>query len=301
MINKQDGTAWARSLDTSVPFIKIVGGGWTGKTLGLAQRVAFLLEKGVATADIVVFCSTLSAADQFESLLGTLAGATDVEVCTVAQYAVDMLGQPRVKAVTGRNPRILAEFEQSILMEDMKVCGLKPKRLREMLKFFYKEICELRDKDDDFIRDSEEQDVYETLMENLRLRDAMLPQELSNVALRFMREHPVEAAAFKRDFVLVDDHMNLNLASQGLVEAIANRNLTIAGSLNSQVATMEPSPNPKGFNTFELAHEGVEVVTLSKGLRCPDRITAMANALVTSLNADDSASKNRKLLVFFFA
>ncbi len=293
------------------PYIKIVGGGGTGKTLSLAYVVRELLANGVDARDILVVCPTLSAADAFVKLANKVLaegeegeGAegdsaeraesegvaaehsafaqTLPQVTTAAQYCVEILSTLEAQATTGRVPRVLAAFEERILMEDMKVCGLKPKRLREMLKFFYREMTELGDEKDTFILDSEESDVYETLLANLRLRNAVLPQELSGLAYKYVRDHAEEAAVSTRRFVLVDDFQNLTVAAQLLGEALACEALIITGSLNEQVATMEPYPSPDAFRKFELTHEGVELVRLSQGLRAPNRITAMANSLVVN-------------------
>lgn len=286
---------WVSSLDMCAPFIKITGGAGTGKSCGLVQCAAHLRRNGIDASAMMVLCSTQSSAD---SLMAYAAGFPELDgvlITTVAQYAVDMLSHDEVRQLTGRNPRILADFEYRILMEDMKVCGLKPKRLREMLKFFYKELSELGDEKESFIQDSEESDVYQTLQENLRLRNAMLRQELSNIAYKFVRDHAPEAASFKRPYVFVDDFQNLNCASQLFVEKLATKNLTLAGSLNEQVSTTEPYPYPKGFRTFEFTHDGVAHVTLTEALRCPDGINAMANSLVLEggLQAGEAVSLTR--------
>lgn len=274
------GTDWPRLLALDTPFAKIVGGGGTGKTLGLVQRVAVLLDQGVSPEDILLIGPTPAAVDALNTLLDQK-GVTEVRATTLVAYAVALLDSPAARQATGRSPRLLADFEERILMEDMKVCGLKPKRLREMLKFFYRELSELGDEKDTFIRDSEEADVYATLTENLRLREAMLPQELSNVACKFVRDHPEAAAPFKRPFVLVDDFQNLNCASQWLVELLATRSLVVTGAQNCQVATGEPYPYPQGFVAFESGHENAVTVPLHQGLRSPERLASMANALAT--------------------
>ena len=286
-----DALPWATETEMDVPFIKIVGGGGTGKTAGLAARVAHLLACGAGAGEILVLCATRSAADAFAGHLAKAGVAADIRVATPQEYFVEMLAGEEAHDITGRNPRILADFEERILMEDMKVCGLKPKRLREMLKFFYRELSELGDEKDGFIQDTEEQDIYDTLQENLRLRGGMLMQELSNVACKFVRDHAEAAAPWKRAFVLCDDFQNLNLASQKCVELLATRQLVVAGALNEQLPTVEPYPYPQGFRTFELTHDGVQVVALSKGLRSPERITRMANAM-----ADEGGLDRRELV-----
>ncbi len=271
----------ALAVDTK--FVKIAGGGGTGKTSALVKIAAKLCVQGANAEDILALCSTRSAADRFRNLLKKELGEGALpQVTTVAQYCVEILATSEAKAATGRVPRVLADFEERILMEDMKVCGLKPKRLREMLKFFYKEMSTLGDEKEDFILDYEESDVYETLLANLRLRNAVLAQELSGLAVKYVRDHAEEAAVACRRFVLVDDYQNLSVASQLLVEKLATEKLFITGAVNEQVASMEPYPAPEGFRKFDLTHEDVRVLTLTEALRTPNRITAMANSLAVN-------------------
>lgn len=286
-----DGVGWARSVDLNTPFVKVTGAGGTGKSRGLIERAEYLTSCGVSASDIVVLGCSVASAASLARFAQSVEGAKDVEVASVAEYAVRMLENSEVRALTGRNPRILTDFECRILMEDMKVCGLKPKRLREMLKFFYRELTELGDEKETFIQDSEESDVFQTLRENLRLRGAMLREELSNVAFKFVRDHQNEAARFRRAYVLVDDFQNLNRASQLFVCALATQSLVITGCTNEQVTTTEPYPYAKGFRSFELTHDQVKHVVLTKNVRCPDRIVSMAESLVREggLNASEAA------------
>lgn len=290
-----DGVDWVRSVDLNAPFIKVAGAGGTGKSRSLVERAGYLVSCGVPVRDILVLGCSESAASSLANFARDINGAKDIEITSVAQYAARLLSVDEVRELTGRNPRMLADFENRILMEDMKVCGLKPKRLREMIKFFYRELTELGDEKDSFIQDSEESDVFQTLQENLRLRNAMLREELSNVAFKFVRDHPRNATAFKRAYVLVDDFQNLNRASQLFTEALATRGFVIAGCANEQVATTEPYPYAKGFHSFELTHEQVKCVTLTESLRCPQRIAAMAGSLVREggLDASEVAASGR--------
>lgn len=286
-----DETEWYCALESDTPLIKVIGGAGTGKTTGLARRAAFLRAQGVPAQDILLLCSTPSAADRMGVLL-VEAGAPEVGATTLQAYAATLLAEPSVQAMTGCFPRLLADFEERILMEDMKVCGQKPKRLREMLKFFYRELSELGDEKDTFIQDSEEADVYATLTENLRLRGAMLPQELSNVACKFVRDHGPEAAPFRRPYVLVDDFQNLNRASQQLVELLAEKSLVVTGCENEQVSTAEPYPCREGLGRLGEGRK-VAIVRLTGSRRCPDRLVSLGDSLVDvgGLAAEEAAGQ----------
>lgn len=282
-MTQQASEGMRRAVTARERFVRVTGGAGTGKSLSVAKRAAHLLEQGVDAGDIIVFATVPGAAGVLRSHLAAQGEqAARVQVTTLPRYCQRILGTPAARAATGRTPRLLADFEERILMEDVKVCGVKNRRLREMLKFFYREWTELGDEKPDFIRDSQEDDVYSTLTENLRFREAMLRQELSNVAVKFVRDHGTAAAAARVRHVLVDDYMNLNKASQTLLDLIAVDGLFVTGNVNQTTATTEPYPYPQGFTAFAATHPGTLEVTLSEGWRVPNRIAAMANSLVVA-------------------
>lgn len=278
---ERDDGIYENSVDDGVRRIKVIGGGGVGKTEAIVDEVKYLLSEGVDPADIAVFVSTLSAADELASRLGVAdVRAVDIRVGTVASYCVEILSSEEARAATGRIPRLLADFEERILMEDMKVVGLKVKRLREMLKFFYREWTELGDEREDFLIDAEEKVVHGAIKEHLRMRGAMLVYELSNLTCRFLRDHAASAQSWQRVHVLVDDFQNLNKASQMVLEVLAGKTLMVCGNENEQVPTPEPFPYAQGFTDFEHMHPNVEVLEYRRGMRCPQQIMAMANSLV---------------------
>ena len=93
---------------------------------------------------------------------------------SVRELALSILGDARVGDAVGRDARVLDENELAVLMEDVKVSGLKPGRLREMLKFFYKSISDCADDDERWLITAEEQTVHAILTENLEARRALL-------------------------------------------------------------------------------------------------------------------------------
>ncbi len=119
----------------------ITGGVGSGKTQRLVERAAALLTEDAAAHSVLVLCATPQAARLFSERLAARAGAeraADATVTTARALALDVLADDGARRWSGREPRLLTAFEETFLMEDMKVSGLRPKRLREMLKFFYR-------------------------------------------------------------------------------------------------------------------------------------------------------------------
>lgn len=198
---------------------------------------------------------------------------------TPQDYFVTLLDGPEARAATRRVPRLLADFEESILMEDMKTCGMKVKRLREMLKFFYRTWTELGDRSDGFLLDDDECAVHGFLKDHLVARGGMLLQELGNIAYTYLRDWPEAAEPLRFDHVLVDDFQNLNKASQMAFGLVARVSLMACGNENEQVPTVEPYPYAAGFTGFCEAYPDAEQFVLAQSMRPGPHITAAANAL----------------------
>lgn len=278
----------ARAALSSSRAIQVVGGPGTGKTQAIVQRAARLLAASARPDDVLVLAATRSAADVLRARVAAcgVVGADAVEVCTPAQFFEQVLSCPEARAFTGRTPRLLADFEERILMEDMKTCGLKTKRMHEMLKFFFKQWTELGDEREGFLVEDDEHLVHDAIMRHLRLRGAMLPVELGNLAVKFLRDCPDVPAACRRAHVLADDVQDYSKATQLALDLIARESLMVCGNVNEQVETAEAYPCPEGFVVFAETHEGAEVVTLTQGVRSAPRIAAVGNGLAEAGGMD---------------
>lgn len=279
----------ARAALSSSRAIQVVGGPGTGKTQAIVQRAARLLAAGTRPDDVLVLAATRSAVDALRARVAAcgVVGADAVEVCTPAQFFEQVLSCPEARAFTGRTPRLLADFEERILMEDMKTCGLKTKRMREMLKFFFRQWTELGDEREGFLVEDDEHLVHDAIMRHLRLRGAMLPVELGNLAVKFLRDCPDVPAACRRAHVLADDVQDYSKATQLALDLIARESLMVCGNVNEQVETAEAYPCPEGFAAFAETHEGAEVVTLTQGVRSAPRIAAVGNGLAEAGGMDE--------------
>lgn len=277
-----------RAAKSNARWIKIQGAGGTGKTQAILERIAQLLESGRSPQEMLVLVSTASAADAFcaraQARLGEAAANLDVRTPRDTWTAV--LASDQARQATGRHPRLLDDFEQNILMEDMKATGLAVKRLREMLKFFYREWTEMGDEQEGFLIEDEEIGVHDIIKTHLRKRNAMLPQELSNLAYGYLRDHSDEAYAWQYPFVFADDFQNYNKASQLAIGLLSKESLMVCGNVDEQVATPEPYPFSEGFASFEETHEGTEVYTLSVCAQRSPALVAVCNELSAAEEMD---------------
>lgn len=186
-----------------------------GKTTRLVERAAALLEGGAAPSDLLVLAATPDAARMLAARLEAACGAA-VEATCVREVALGLLATEGGRAFSDRAGRLVTPVEMGFIMEDMKTCGLKNRRLKEMLKFFYRswtELVEDADGNADWLLAGEEADVHGLLKGILDFTGGILEPELSALAVRYLLADGEALAGAQRAHVLVDDYQMLSRAS----------------------------------------------------------------------------------------
>jgi DNA helicase-2/ATP-dependent DNA helicase PcrA len=228
---------------------QVAGGVGTGKTQYLIDRVASLIAAGAEPSDILVLCASPLAATTFERRLEA-AGISGATVTTARGIALDILAEREAVDAMGRDPRVLSTFETSFVMEDMKVSGVKPKRLREMLKFFYRSWTELAEEQDDWLVTVEEEEVHRRLKNILASLRGYLECEVACYAVKVLRDLPVVRMAHARGHVMFDDFQCASRASQYMAGLLARKTYTITGDANAVTEVYDSYPYAAGLTEF---------------------------------------------------
>lgn len=272
----------------------IEGGVGCGKTAALIARVATFLEDGAAPEDMLVLAATPDAARVLGARLTEAAGerGAAIEVTCAREVALGLLASEEGRAFSGRAGRLVTPLELGFIMEDMKTSGLKQRRLREMLKFFYRNWTELAggaDDDDRWLIPGEEADTHALLKDVLRFTGGILEPEAAAMAVRFLLACPEVLASAQRTHVLVDDYQMHSRASQHLANLLARDSVTVAADPTAVVEVFDSYPYGEGIGEFTQANEGCERVVLSESRACASAARA-ANRLRISLDTGAAPS-----------
>jgi DNA helicase II / ATP-dependent DNA helicase PcrA len=277
---------------------RIVGGVGCGKTQMLIERVVAAAEAasaaassgaqgstpaGAAANSILALCASPQAALAFGQRLAAAnpAAAAAATVTTPRALALSVLSDAEAIRWSGRDPRILTAYEELFLLEDMKVSGLRPKRLREMLKFFYRSWTELAD-DENWLLAGEETNIHDLLKANLSFMRVIAEPEAANLAVNYLRSHEGARVAHGFDHVFFDDYQLASRASQQLAGLVARESITIAGDRAACVQVYDSYPYAAGIEEFASEHPGAENVELHECHNC-GASAAAANALQDEL------------------
>lgn len=279
----------------STPTATLIEGGVAcGKTTALVARVTALLEDGAAPENMLVLSATPDAARVLGARLTEAAGerGNAIEVTCARDVALGLLASEEGRAFSGRAGRLVTPLELGFIMEDMKTSGLKQRRLREMLKFFYRNWTELAgdaEDDDGWLIPGEEADVHALLKDVLHFTGGILEPEASAMAVRFLLACPEVLASAQRTHVLVDDYQMHSRASQHLANLLARDSITVAADPTAVVEVFDSYPYGEGIGEFTQANDGCERIVLAASHTCPAAARA-ASRLRASLNAGAAPS-----------
>lgn len=254
-------------VDVPVPAVGearlVRGGARTGKTQRLIGRVCELMDAGVEPSDVLAVFATPDAAERFaRRLIAARPDACGVRVLSAREVELSVLADPRAKARTGREPRLLMKFERDILMEDLKVGGTVGRRLRELLKFLRRSMTEFADEDGRFLIDGDEVDAMTRIKTVLAMTGGVLDCELPELAAQCLRDVPGLRDAFSRPHVVVDDYQLLCRASQVMTSFLARETLWVASDPDGCIEVFEPYPYAAGLAEFLASHPGAQVEDL---------------------------------------
>lgn len=281
----------------------IAGGPRSGKTGALVERAAAWAEAVPAAPDaqppFLFFCaSPVTVNDAAErlsqhGLASASPGRTEAPASqpgesigvttTPYDYACRILDDPLAQQVTGRSGRVLNRTEEAVFYEDLKTCGLKKRRLRELWAFLQCSLANLDDSDPCWIQTTEEQAVLDLARGILAFEGAILPGEVVNLAVRALEAAPALRERFGSPVVLADDYLLMSRASQRLANLLATAKIAVAGSEKAALPAFEPYPCVTGFAEFEAAHAPLQRVTLEAPFRSLERTWEAAPDLASEM------------------
>lgn len=291
---------------TATEALCITGGPRSGKTGALVERAVAWAEAAPATPDaqppLLFFCASPVTIDDAALRLSQrglanvpveAVGLAEPAACqhgprtglvtTPFDYACRILADPRAQRAIGRGGRMLSRAEEAVFYEDLKTCGLKRRRLRELWAFLQCGLANLSDDDSAWIQTSEEQAVLDLARDILAFEDAILPGEVVNLAVRALEAEPALRQRFGSPVVLADDYLLMSRASQHLVNLLATDKIAIAGSEDDILPAFEPYPCTTGFEEFEAAHAPLQRVTLETPFHPLDRAWEAAPDLASEM------------------
>ncbi len=211
-----------------------------------------LAAEQAAGRSVLLLCADEVIAQTYRNELAAAGVPSSIakRILTVRDAALSIMTNADVQQACGRGARIIDGNELDVLLEDIKVTGIKPKRLREMLKFFYNSIANCHDEDPAWLVSGEERQVYQVLQENLVQRRSILSHELAAMAWRGATGCEAGVEDFGADVVVADGFDLMSASNQRLARGLARGLFIATGSQPGASSPAEEYPNPSGFEVL---------------------------------------------------
>jgi superfamily I DNA/RNA helicase len=265
--------------------IGVLAGPGTGKTsYGLMRRVVRLLGEGIPGKRILLLSFTRTAAHDLREKVAALGvkGADDVRANTLHSYCFGLLQRDAVLAITSRTPRPLMNHEADLMLRDLEGDFGNIFKRRDLLEAFDAGWARGEADHPGFAVKPTDKAFEAQIIRWLVHHRAMLIGEVVPLAYDYLKHNPLADDLQAFDHVIVDEYQDLNFLEQHLLDLLADEGsaaLCIAGDDDQSIYSFRHA-NPVGIQQF-LDREDVENHVIDVCGRCPRRILAMANSLIS--------------------
>ena len=237
----------------------VVGAVGTGKTQALVERVEAFLREGGEPGDALVLAAGPAAADALAARIASACGerGRGVRVTTPLSLARTVLADCADAPVLGGRAHVLADFEANFFLEDMRVTGIKQRRLKEMLKFLQRGWSEMREDEEGWLVTGEEVALNDFARSRLAFMGSLVRAEATAACVRLLTS-PEGASVLervRRGLVVADDFGSMSRASQRLAGLLARTCLAVGWDPVGGLAGEEPYGYAAGLDELVRAAE----------------------------------------------
>lgn len=273
----------------------ILAGAGSGKTRVLTTRIAYLIESGVSSSNILAITFTNKAANEMKGRIEALVGKTNLWASTFHSFGVKILRENYEKLGYKKNFVIMDSDDSLTLVKKiLKDLGYDPKRfspymIRNKISSNKSEFV-LPEEYKKFVHGEEDDivyKVYKKYQDILFKNNSVDFDDLLILPIRLFKENPdvLDYYQEKYKYILVDEYQDTNEAQYQLIKMLASkyRNIACVGD-NDQSIYMFRGANYKNILNFEKDYPDAEVIMLEQNYRSTKTILEAANSVIKNNN-----------------
>ncbi|MBS3905114.1 MAG: UvrD-helicase domain-containing protein [Simkania sp.] len=266
------------------PMLVLAGAG-SGKTRIVTQRIAYLLQLGIPSSEILAVTFTNKAAEELRERVRTLTHQ-NVLTCTFHSLCAKIL-RSSIAPLGYSKQFIIYDEEDSekVLKECLATLGIPTEK--GSLKTLRTQISQAKNAllDPEKIPDDEEilKKTYRLYQERLKLSQALDFDDLLLLTARLFTQHPEILELYRStwSFLLIDEYQDTNFAQYELIRllSIPRNNLFVVGDPDQSIYSWRGARVQNILN-FANDFPGAKVITLEQNYRSRNQILKAANALI---------------------
>lgn len=269
----------------------VLAGAGSGKTRVLTTRIAYLIDNGIPSYNILAITFTNKAAKEMKERVETLVPGNYAFLGTFHSLGVRILRENSKECGLESNFTILdSDDVLSLIKRIMKNKKIDPKELapsyvRNRISFIKNENLSSREIDNLFNTISEKKvlDIYQTYQELIHKNNSVDFDDLLVLPVELFKKYPEILDKYQEKFkyILVDEYQDTNEVQYQFNKLLASkyRNLFVVGDANQSIYGFR-NANFRNILNFEKDYKDAYVVTLESNYRSTNNILECANCVI---------------------
>ena len=279
-------------LKTDGPILVIAGAG-SGKTKVLTTKIAYLVENGIPTDNILAITFTNKAAKEMKDRVINMLGseAYEIRISTFHSFGVYLMQKHYEELGYQKNFTILdSDDSLTIIKRIMKDLNIDPKEynpraIRNAISSAKNELISAleyeRYASDNFSQKVLE--VYTKYEQKLLINNSLDFDDLLFLPIKLFRTKPEILKYYqeKYQYILVDEYQDTNEAQYILIKMLSakNRNICVVGDESQSIYSFRGS-NYRNILNFEKDYKDCTTILLEQNYRSTSTILDSANDVI---------------------
>ncbi len=269
----------------------VVAGAGSGKTKVLTSRIAYLIEQGIYSGNILAITFTNKAAKEMKERVSKIVKDNYAFVGTFHSLGLRIIKENYEVLGLTKNFTILdSEDVLSVIKKIMKDLNIdikliSPAYIRNRISFIKNEMLSDSEVEKYFLSDIEKyaKEVYFRYEKTLQKNKVVDFDDLLKLPVKLFLEHEdiLEHYQDKYQFILVDEYQDTNEVQYKFIKLLSKkyRNLFVVGDQNQAIYGFRQA-NYKNILNFEKDYPDAYVVVLNQNYRSTTNILNAANSVI---------------------
>ena len=269
----------------------VVAGAGSGKTKVLTTRIAYLIENGIYSSNILAITFTNKAAKEMKERINKIVSDNYAFVGTFHSFGLRIIKENYEALGLSKNFTIIdSDDVVSIIKKIMKDFGydikqIAPSYIRNRISFIKNEMLSDSEIERYFLSEPEKiaKQIYFEYEKILKKNNVVDFDDLLKlpVELFIKNEDVLDRYQEKYKYILIDEYQDTNEVQYKLVKLLSSkyRNIFVVGDQNQAIYGFRQA-NYKNIVNFERDYNDAEVIVLNQNYRSTTTILNAANSVI---------------------